>query len=352
MCRPPCSASFRQPSSTRPSVPASARCWPKAGRPTSASSSHRAFSARWSASRHSRCCLSPGAAGSARMPDFDLAVIGAGAAGLSVTAVAAQLGLRVLLIERDRMGGDCLNFGCVPSKALLAASHAAVAAREATRFGIRLPEPEIDWTAVQDHVHGVIAAIAPTDSEARFTALGATVLRGEARFVAPDALAVDGRRFTARRIVIAAGSSPAVPPIPGLDRVPYLTNTSIFDRGSRPDHLLILGGGPVGLEMADAFAGLGSRVTLVEPATIAAKEDAELVSGLRDALVARGVILREGTTVAGVEPGPRLVLSDGTRIEGSHLLVAVGRRPNLQTLDLAAGNVQATDAGIVTDRGL
>ena len=286
------------------------------------------------------------------MPDFDLAVIGAGAAGLSVTSVAAQLGLRVVLIERDRMGGDCLNFGCVPSKALLAASHAATAARAVGRFGIRLPEPEIDWTAVQDNVHGVIAAIAPTDSEARFTALGATVLRGEARFVAPNALAVDGRRFTARRIVIAAGGSPYVPAIPGLDHVPYLTNTSIFDRGPRPDHLLILGGGPVGLEMADAFAGLGSRVTLVEAATIAAKEDPELVAGLRDALVARGVVLREGTTVVAVEPGPAVVLSDGSRIEGSHLLLAVGRRPNLQALDLAAGNVQATDAGVITDSGL
>ena len=145
------------------------------------------------------------------MPDFDLAVIGAGAAGLSVTAVAAQLGLRVALIERHRMGGDCLNFGCVPSKALLAASHAALAARTAGRLGIRLPTPEIDWSAVHAHVHGAIAAIAPNDSEARFRALGAEVMRGEARFVAPDALMVDGRRITARRMVIAAGSSPAVP---------------------------------------------------------------------------------------------------------------------------------------------
>ena len=130
------------------------------------------------------------------------------------------------------------------------------------------------------------------------------MLRGEARFVAPDALAVDGRRITARRIVVAAGSTAAVPPIPGLDRVPYLTNTTIFDVADRPDHLLILGGGPVGLEMADAFAGLGSRVTLVEAATIAGKEDPELVAGLRDALSARGVVLLEGATVTAVEPGP------------------------------------------------
>jgi pyruvate/2-oxoglutarate dehydrogenase complex dihydrolipoamide dehydrogenase (E3) component len=286
------------------------------------------------------------------MPDFDLAVIGAGAAGLSVTAVAAQLGLRVALIERDRMGGDCLNFGCVPSKALLAASHAAQAARGAGRFGIRLPAPDIDWDAVREHVLGVIAAIAPTDSEARFRSLGATVLRAEARFVAPDALLVDGRRITARRIVIATGSTAAVPPIPGLDRVPFLTNASIFDLRARPDHLLILGGGPIGLEMADAFIGLGSRVTVVEAATIAGKEDPDLVAGLRDALSARGVTLLEGAKVASVEPGPRLVLTDGRRIAGSELLVAVGRRPSLHALDLAAGNVRASQAGIATDRGL
>src|SRR5258708_6584754 len=188
------------------------------------------------------------------MPEFDLAVIGAGAAGLSVTAVAAPLGVRV-------------------------------------------------------------------------------VLRGEARFVAPDALAVDGRRITARRIVIATGSTAAVPPIPGLDRVPHLTNTPMFDLPARPDHLLILGGGPIGLEMADAFAGLGSRVSVIEAATIAGKEDPDLVAGLREALLARGVTLLEGAKVAAVETGPALVLADGRRIAGSHLLVAVGRRPSLQALD-------------------
>ncbi|HME28026.1 MAG TPA: FAD-dependent oxidoreductase [Acetobacteraceae bacterium] len=286
------------------------------------------------------------------MPEFDLAVVGAGASGLSVTAVAAQFGLRVALIERDRMGGDCLNFGCVPSKALLAASHSAQAARVAGRFGVRLPEPAIDWDEVHEHVHGVIAAIAPTDSEARFRALGATVLRGEARFVAPDALLVDGRRITARRIVIAAGSTAAVPPIPGLDQVPYLTNTTMFDLKPRPDHLLILGGGPIGVEMADAFVGLGSRVTIVEAATIAGNEDPELVAGLRDCLVERGVIIMERAKVAAIEPGPALVLADGRRVVGSHLLVATGRRPNLDALDLATGNVLTSQAGIVTDRGL
>ena len=286
------------------------------------------------------------------MPDFDLAVVGAGASGLSITAVAAQLGLRVVLIERDRMGGDCLNFGCVPSKALLAASHAAQAARTARRFGVRLPEPDIDWHAVREHVDGVIAAIAPTDSENRFRALGATVLRGEARFVAPDALLVDGRRITARRIVIAAGSSAAVPPIPGLAQMAFQTNATIFALAERPEHLLILGGGPIGLEMADAFAGLGSRVTVVEAATIASKEDPELVAGLRNGLTERGVTLLEGATVRAVEPSPTLVLDDGRRISGSHLLVAAGRQPNLEALNLAESNVQVSRMGIATDRGL
>ena len=286
------------------------------------------------------------------MAEFDLAVIGAGAAGLSVTAVAAQLGLRVALIERGRMGGDCLNYGCVPSKALLAASHMALAARGAGRLGIRLGAPEIDWAAVRAHVTGAIETIAPTDSEARFRALGATVLRGEARFVGRDALAVDGRRLTARRIVIAAGGRAAVPSIPGLDGVPFLTNETLWELPDRPEHLLILGGGPIGLEMADAFAGLGSRVTVVEATTIANREDPELVSGLRGALTGRGVTLLEGIAVAAVEPGPPLVLADGQRIGGSHLLVAVGRRPHLETLDLPAGRVEASPQGVVTDRGL
>jgi pyruvate/2-oxoglutarate dehydrogenase complex dihydrolipoamide dehydrogenase (E3) component/uncharacterized membrane protein YdjX (TVP38/TMEM64 family) len=288
---------------------------------------------------------------------FDLAVIGAGAAGLSVTAVAAQLGLRVALIERAQMGGECLNNGCVPSKALLAAAHVAQTARRAGRFGVRLGEPKIDWDGVRAHVQGAVAAIAPMDSEARFRALGATVLRGEARFVAPDTLAVNSGRIVARRIVIAAGSRPAIPPIPGLDGVPYLTNETLFAMPEKPSHLLILGGGPIGLEMAQAHAALGCRVSVVEAGSIAAKEDPELAAGLRVALTALGIALHENSQVIAVEVdamqgGPVLVLTDKKRIVGSHLLVATGRRPNIEDLDLGKADVRAGRDGIATDRGL
>jgi pyruvate/2-oxoglutarate dehydrogenase complex dihydrolipoamide dehydrogenase (E3) component len=286
------------------------------------------------------------------VPDFDLIVIGAGAAGLSVVAGAAQLGVSVALIERARMGGDCLNTGCVPSKALLAAAHAARSIQEAARFGVVADTPVIDWDRVRTHVQGVIEEIAPVDSEARFRALGATVVRGEARFTDPATISVDGRTLTARRYVIAAGSRAAVPPIEGLDRVAYWTNDSLFDLTDKPDHLLILGGGPIGLEMADAFNGLGCRVTVVEASRIAAKEDPELTAGLRRTLTVRGVTIREGTKVTGVAPGPVLSLADGSQIQGSHLLVATGRTPNLAALNLAAGNIQAGPAGIATDRGL
>ena len=286
------------------------------------------------------------------MPDFDLVVIGAGAAGLSLAAGAAQLGVRTALIERDRMGGDCLNIGCVPSKALLASAHAANRIRDAARFGIVSAEPRVDWDAVRAHVQGVIAAIEPNDSEARFAGLGVTVIRGEARFTGHDSVSVDGRTITAKRFAIAAGARPFVPPIPGLADIPYWTNATLFDLTEQPSHLLILGGGPIGLEMADAFAGLGCRVTVIDAAAIASREDPQLVSGLRQALTARGITILEGTAVASAEPGTALVLADGRRIAGSHILVAVGRQPNLEALNLDAAGVPVSRLGVVTDRGL
>jgi pyruvate/2-oxoglutarate dehydrogenase complex dihydrolipoamide dehydrogenase (E3) component len=286
------------------------------------------------------------------MADFDLLVIGAGAAGLSVAAGAAQLGVKTALVERDRMGGDCLNFGCVPSKALLASAHAANTIRSSGRFGLIVPMPEIDWDAVRSQVQGVIAAIAPNDSEARFTGLGVNVIRGEARFTGRDSVSVDGRKLTAKRFVIATGSRADVPPIPGLGDIPYWTNVNLFDLAERPEHLLILGGGPIGLEMADAFNGLGCQVTVIEAATIANREDLELVAGLRLALTRRGVTILEGAPVALAEPSQVLVLRDGRRVTGTHILVATGRRPNLEALNLEAAGVATSRLGVITDAGL
>jgi len=289
------------------------------------------------------------------MPDFDLVVIGAGAAGLSTAAVSTALGLKVALVERAEMGGDCLNWGCVPSKALLAAAHAAQAVREAGRLGIRVAEPEVDWAAVRAHVHGAIARIAPTDSEARFRGLGVEVIRASAHFTAPDEVEAAGRRITFRRCVIAAGSAAVVPDIPGLGPVPWLTNETIFGLEEKPEHLVILGGGPIGLEMAQAHRRLGCRVTVIEAGRIAGRDDPELAEGLRRVLTREGIELREGAKLARVEPerpGLAAVLEDGTRIAGSHLLLAVGRAPRLAGLDLPAAGIAATARGITTDAGL
>ena len=293
------------------------------------------------------------------MPDFDVVVIGAGAAGLSVAAISAGLGLKVALVERGRMGGDCLNYGCVPSKALLAAAHAASEARGAARFGLRLPPPEVDWAGVRAHVQGAIARIAPNDSAARFRGMGVEVVEASAHFLRPDAIEAGGRRLGFRRCVIAAGSAAIVPELPGLDGVPWFTNETIFDLEEPPGHLVILGGGPIGLEMAQAHARLGCLVTVLEAAPrIAPREDGELVEGLRPFLRADGIEIREGARVARVErPGDGTggvvaVLEDGARVVGTHLLLAIGRAPRLSGLDLPAGSVAASPRGIATRRDL
>ena len=289
-------------------------------------------------------------------PLWDIAVIGAGSGGLSVAAAAAQLGRRTVLIERGAMGGDCLNTGCVPSKALLAAGHAAASARALGRFGLWTGEVAVNWDAVRRHVRGVIAEIAPADSVERFEALGATVLRAEARFVAPDTLRAGEHTIRARRIVIAAGSRAAIPDIPGLSACSYVTHERLFDLPERPAHLLILGGGAIGIEMAQAHADLGCDVTLIEQARIGGREDADLIDVLRRSLRARGVRLHEGAAVVAAEAGPAsgatLRLADGTLLSGSRLLVAVGRTPNLEALDLPAAHVAASARGVATDAGL
>ena len=268
----------------------------------------------------------------------DLCVIGAGSGGLSVAAGAAQMGARVALIEAHLMGGDCLNYGCVPSKALLAAG------ADAMRAG-----GEADYAAAKDRVAAVIARIAPHDSQQRFEGLGVTVIRARGQFVSPNALVAGDTTITARRFVIATGSKPLVPPIPGLADVPYLTNETLFALRDKPGHLLIIGGGPIGIEMAQAHVRLGCKVTVIEAAKALGKDDPELAAVVLARLRAEGVVIREQVAVTRVDGGAGAVtlsLGDGTTLTGSHLLVAVGRKANID-LGLAAAGV-AVERGIIT----
>lgn len=285
----------------------------------------------------------------------DIAVIGGGAGGLAVAAGAAQLGASVVLAEKAEMGGDCLNFGCVPSKALIAAAHAAETVRASARFGINGHEPEIDFAAVNAHVKGVIAAIAPHDSVERFEGLGVRVIQTAARFTGPREFEAGGTRVQARRFVIATGSRAGVPPIPGLDDVPYLTNETVFELTTAPEHLIIIGGGPIGMELAQAHRRLGARVTVLEAFRLMGREDPDLAEVVIRRLAAEDISLREGVRIAEVAR-----LGNGVRIEvegeagregfeGSHLLVAAGRKPNLEGLGLDAAGIVHTDKGIEVD---
>ncbi|UYN94815.1 MAG: FAD-dependent oxidoreductase [Enhydrobacter sp.] len=281
----------------------------------------------------------------------DICIVGGGSAGLFVAAGAAQLGLEVVLIERGPMGGDCLNYGCVPSKALIAAGKAAQAQRESAVFGIEPTEPHVDFARVMDHVHGVIATIAPNDSVERFEKLGVRVLKETARFASDDELQAGGFRIRPRRIVLATGSRPATPPIPGLAASPYLTNETVFANRVLPSHLVVIGGGPIGLELAQAHRRLGSRVTVLEAASFLSKDDPELATVALARLRREGVDLRDNATISRVE-GTSVVLESGEHIDGSHLLVAAGRAPNVEELDLDRAEVAFTRRGITVDDSL
>ncbi|MEQ9639490.1 MAG: FAD-dependent oxidoreductase [Alphaproteobacteria bacterium] len=290
--------------------------------------------------------------------NVDICVIGAGSGGLSVAAGASQLGRKVVLIEKHKMGGDCLNYGCVPSKALLAAAKAAHRWEGDARYGLTASAPGVDFAAVQRHVQGVIAAIAPVDSVARYEGLGVQVIQAAGRFVGPDRVEAGGDTITARRFVIATGSTPFVPPLPGLDQVPCLTNESVFELTECPGHLIVVGGGPIGMELAQAHRRLGAKVTVVEMATPLPKDDPELATLVIDRLRREGVDILPYTRVTGVAGTAgdiRVTVEDsgGAReIIGTHLLMAVGRRPNLDGLGLEAAGVETNRAGIVVDGGL
>lgn len=288
----------------------------------------------------------------------DLCIIGAGSGGLSVAAAASQMGLNVVLIEKGKMGGDCLNYGCVPSKSILAAARVANTMRHADQFGIASVEQQVDYVKLRDHVRGVIAAIAPHDSVERFEGLGVTVLLGAARFVGKNEVQVNDTVIKAKRIVIATGGRAAVPPIPGLDNTPYFTNETIFDLAEKPEHLIVIGGGPIGCELAQAHALLGVKVTILEGVKILPKDDDECVAVVRQQLENDGITIKEGikvATVSGSEKNITVTIEeDGQeqQISGSHLLLATGRRPNIEGLDCEKAGVQTDKLGVLVDARL
>lgn len=289
---------------------------------------------------------------------YDIAIIGAGSGGLTVAAVAAQLGLRVALIEENKMGGDCLNTGCVPSKSLIAAAKAAHTIQTSTKFGVKGTVPEINFAKVMEHVSGVIQTLSANDSVERFEQLGAKVILARAKFIDPKTIEVGGIRLSARRFVIATGSSPSVPPISGLQQTPFLTNETIFKLKEQPQHLIVIGGGPVGCELAQAFLFLGSKVTLLEAFTIMPHDEADLVDMLRKELQSQGLNLHERVKVLStkrVNDSIEVVIDLQGRqqtVTGTHLLVSAGRQANVQHLDLEKAQVKYTPKGIQVDAKL
>ncbi len=287
-----------------------------------------------------------------------MCIIGAGSGGLSVAAGAAQMGASTVLIEKHKMGGDCLNYGCVPSKALLAAGHAAQAVRASNNFGIQASIEKIDPDGVYGHIRRTIATIEPNDSVERFQSLGVQVIEAAAQMAGPQQVIAGDTLITARRIVIATGSRAFIPPIPGIADVPHLTNETVFDLDRIPSHLIVIGGGPIGIELAQAHQHLGSDVSVLEMFKIMPKDDPELVDVVRQQIIDDGVKLLEGVEVIRLEKSSgrvRVVFSkDGTEqsIDGSHLLVAAGRRPNVDGLELEKAGIIYTDKGIDVDARL
>jgi pyruvate/2-oxoglutarate dehydrogenase complex dihydrolipoamide dehydrogenase (E3) component len=282
----------------------------------------------------------------------DLLIIGAGSGGLSVAAGAAQMGADVVLLEGHKMGGDCLNYGCVPSKALIASAKIAYAMGHATPYGVAQVAPVVDYGAAKDHVASVIETIRPVDSQERFEGFGVRVIREFGRFVSPTEVAAGPYRISARRIVIATGSAPLVPPIPGLDTVPYLTNETLWDLRDRPEHLLIIGGGPIGMEMAQAHRRLGSEVTVIEGAKALGKDDPEMAAVVLETLKEEGIQIAEDALAREVRGGPGAITietEDGRSFTGTHLLVAVGRKANTDALGLEAAGIETTRTGVAVD---
>ena len=291
--------------------------------------------------------------------DYNLVVIGAGSAGLVSAYIAAAVKAKVALVERHKMGGDCLNTGCVPSKALLRSAKLVQQGRDSKKYGIARMETQFDFAQVMERVQDVVAKIAPHDSIERYTGLGVDVITGEARLVSPWEVEVDGRRISARSLIIATGARPLVPPIPGLDSVAYLTSDNLWELRQLPGRLAVLGGGPIGCELSQCFARFGSQVTIVEMAPrLLPREDADAAIEVAARFASEGVRLataHKAVRVEAVGEGGRLVCeADGREIviEFDRLLVALGRKANVEGFGLSELGVALTPRGTVAADGL
>lgn len=288
---------------------------------------------------------------------YNLVVIGAGTAGLVCAAGAATLGARVALVERNLMGGDCLNYGCVPSKAVIRAARAAYAMKEASQYGVGLEgRSAVDFGAVMERMRRLRAEISVHDSVARFSGLGADVYLGDARFVAPEAIEVDGRHLKFSKAVIATGGRAADPAIPGLKEAGFLTNESVFSLTTLPSRLIVFGAGPIGCELAQSFRRLGSDVTMLTDGTrLVPREDDDAAALLQSRFEREGIRLSFRAKIQRVERrnGVKTVVFEdgdgGHRIEGDQILVAVGRVPNVEGLDLGVAGVRSDKKGVHVD---
>ncbi len=284
---------------------------------------------------------------------WDLVVIGGGTAGIVGAKTAARLGASVLLVERGQLGGDCLWTGCVPSKSLLASAEAAASARYAAVLGVDVSGVDVDFTAVMKHVHGAIEQIAPTDSAEALAEAGVEVVIGTAEFTGPREVTVDGDLIRFRQALLATGASPALPPIPGLGDTQYLTSDTVWKLTSLPKRLTVLGGGSIGCELGQAFARLGSEVTIIEGADrLLPREDSDAARLVNAALLLDGVSIRTGVPVVKVtsadeRDGGSVALEDGSSVEHDELLVAVGRKARTGSMGLDTAGVAVDEHGFV-----
>lgn len=289
---------------------------------------------------------------------YDICIIGAGAGGLSVASGAAQLGLKVALIEGNNMGGDCLNYGCVPSKSLLSSAKHYYMAKHSQQFGFAITPPQVEIKNVMQKVHEVMAKIAPHDSVERFEGLGVKVYRGYGSFIDENTVSVNKQLFKAKYFVIATGSSPVIPPITGLNTVAYLTNETIFDLQETPEHLIVIGGGPIGCELAEAFAMFGIKTSILSLSKILPKDEPDMVEVLRGEILKTGIDLYEDISITEISKNNKeinVIIKNGnseSTISGSHILIATGRKPNLEKLNLAVANIKYNKKGVEVDTRL